>query len=152
MPKKGRDKDKDSLVEDQDEEDPTKVKRNLTEIMEFPEIRYIRTEKFYSKEELEFYADLKKKPSKYYDMPIRGLGIKALKMSSTGLPSVDADTIQELVNGHLEKQLHGTKDPKFIQDLKKALECWLEMKRIETLMTTFIVSLIQSVNPKGRLF
>jgi hypothetical protein len=151
MPKKGNSAaKKESPGFDEEEEDPLKVKRNLTEIVDFPEIRYIRTEKFYSKEELDFYQEMGKKPSKFYDMGIKGLGIKPLKLSNTGLPSVDGDTIQGLVNGHLEKELDNKKDPKFISDLKKALECWLEMKRIETLMTTFIVSLIQSINPKGK--
>jgi uncharacterized membrane-anchored protein YjiN (DUF445 family) len=137
---------------DEEYEDPTKIKRVLTEINEFEEVRYIRTEKFYTQEELNEYALLGKKPKKYYEMPVRGLGMKPGKLSSTGIPSVDADTIQELVNGRLEKELSKTRDEEFVQGLKKALECWLEMKRIETLMTTFIASLIQSVDPKGTYY
>ena len=149
MPKK-KQTQVESFSDEENEEDPLKIRRNLTEINEFDEIRYIRTEKFYTKQELEELHLMGKKPGKFYDMPVKGLGIKPIKLSNTGIPSVDADTIQILVNGHLEKELEGKKDINFILDLKNALQCWLEMKRIETLMTTFIVSLIQAVNPKGR--
>ena len=149
MPKKGKGSSMETFSDDENEEDPLKIRRNLTEINEFDEIRYLRTEKFYTKQELEELYIQGKKPGKFYDMPIKGLGIKPIKLSNTGIPSVDADTIQILVNGHLEKELEGKNDLKFIMDLKEALQCWLEMKRIETLMTTFIVSLIQAVNPKG---
>lgn len=150
MPKKGNAKTVDTMVEDDElDEDPLKIKRVQTEVTDFPEVRNIRTEKMYTRQELESLEILGKKPAKFYDMPIRGLGIKPVKYSTTGLPSVDNDTIQALVNGKLESELIEKQNPDFIFALKKALECWLEMKRIETLMTTFIASLIQSINPRG---
>ena len=148
MPKKG--KRPETPPQEDAAEDPLKVKRTLTQVDDFEEVRYIRTEKFYSHAELEELAVLKKKPNKFYEMPVRGLGIRATKFSSTGIPSVDAETVQDLVAGRLESELAGRRDEEFVQGLKRALECWLEMKRIETLMTTFISSLIQAVDPKGR--
>ena len=150
MPKKAKGNLADIFPDEDEEEDPLKVKRHLTEITQFEQVRFFRTEKFYSKAELHQFTLQNKKPNKFYEMPIRGLGIKPKKFSTTGIPSVDTDTVQELVGGHLEKELLEKKDPEFILDLKNALQCWLEMKRIETLMTTFIVSLIQAVNPKGK--
>ena len=147
--KNNKRKAKEELEEEINEEDinPLKVTRNFTKVDDFKEIRYFRTEKIYTEEELLSFRLENKSPNKYYDMPVKGIGLKPTKFSITGLPSVDNDVIQKLASGEALKELTKRGQEEYGIELSKALTSWITMKQIETLMTTFIVSLIEMVNP-----
>jgi DNA polymerase-1 len=138
---------KENSESEDDDENPLKVKRVMTQVNDFEEVRYFRVEKQYTEQELEEYTMLGKKPNKFYVMPVKGFGLKPVKFSMTGLPSVDGEVIQELASGSVQKQFAERGDPEMGIKFGNALQTWLKMKQIETLLTTFIISLLQLVYP-----
>ena len=136
---------KSKVKTEEEQEDLTKMKRVLVEVNEFPEVRIFRTQKRYSFEELEEMKYQGTKLSKFYDMSIRGLGLTPIKWSMTGLPSVDHDVIRDLSNGVVQTALAERGQTQFGEELGEALKCLVQMKQIETLMSTFMVSLIDAV-------
>jgi hypothetical protein len=79
-------------------------------------------------------------------MVIKGLGLKCLEMTATGLPQADSPAIKTLAGKAPSKGQYGQAYDHFKAlgqeqqgiEMSLALEHWLNYKGIETLLTTYI--------------
>lgn len=100
----------------------------------------------------------KNEPHRYREMTIRGLGIKPLGFTKSGIPAID----QPIVKKMLQKDSNGFSYAynQFMQNFNdehkaKAFEVALKdyelFKTIETLLQTFIIPLQESADQNGRI-
>ena len=91
-----------TIVEDNEEDNPLKITRNLTEINDFSKTRYFKVAKIPDFEYPEYIENPKNRKLKFRQMPVIGYGIKSIKESLSGLPSVDTDVLKKLSDGPIE--------------------------------------------------
>ena len=102
--------------------------------------------------------DGQKKPLKFRNMVIKGLGLKPIGFNASGLPSVDQHIIKKL----LEKEENGKSnafnqfmlkynDEQKANNFEKALECYINYKFVETQLQTFIIPLQERADQNGRI-
>lgn len=90
-------------IEEEDEDDPMKVVRNLKRVDDFPEVRLFRVEKLPDFDYSKIGQTGRELKTKYRDMPVQGFGIPPVIISETGLPSVDTTALKMLADGHIAK-------------------------------------------------
>ena len=142
-------------LDNDDSDDKPKVKKvnKILDAKIFPETRTFKV--------LNTLGTLKpgrKKPNKFCEMTIKGLGLPVIDYTAAGLPSVDITVLKKLV-GDQEKKQEGLLY-KFYKDKKeeekglaaqKAFESLMEHRSIETLLQTYILPLQDSAIIDGRI-
>ena len=96
---------------------------------------------------------------KKHSMVIKGLGLKCLEMTATGLPQADSPAIKTLAGKAPSKGQYGQAYDHFKAlgqeqqgiEMSLALEHWLNYKGIETLLTTYIWPLQEAPDSKQRI-
>jgi DNA polymerase-1 len=91
-------------------------------------------------------------------MTIKGLGLKPLDFTETGIPSVDQHVIKDMVKKDSAGQSYAYKnflekfgDEKLAKSFEEALSSYEQYKSIETLLKTFIIPLQEAADKYGRI-
>jgi len=99
-----------------------------------------------------------KKPRKKRNMVIKGLGLKPIDFTTSGLPAVD----QHIIKALLAKEENGKSkafnqflsleyNEKQATDFENALKCYINYKFVETQLQTFIIPLQEYADRNGRI-
>ncbi len=93
-------------------------------------------------EGLEYEEDKNaKRIKKFRNMKIKGYNIPAPKTSVSGLPSADTNVLNLLTQGLIMKHFKKIGDIETGEKIQKALIILLNLRKTETLLNTFIISL-----------
>ena len=137
-------------IKKEKEYDPLAQERNFTVIDEYPATRYFKVKKLDNYDYKE--KDSKKAKLKYRDMSITGYGIPVQNMSISGIPSVDSGCLKILAGGVAKDFFIKKNDPETGKIIDTLLNTILKLKSTETLLNTFIVSLMDQIDKKdGRI-
>lgn len=140
--------EKEESLKKEKEYDPMAQDRNFTVINEYPKIRYLKVKKLEGYD----YQEIDPNKLKYRDMKIEGLGIPPQNYSINGLPSVDGGSLKKLADGIVKDYFKSKNDEETGEIVEKLLNTILKLKSTETLLNTFIVSLMEQIDVKdGRI-
>lgn len=138
-----------------EDDDPLKVRRNFKVIDKFETVRMFKVEKLAGHdygEEPKFKANGEQKVAKKYrEMPVRGYGIPATSLSASGLPSVENEALKGLLEKGLAQHFQSIGQPELGEKLKIAVQALIDMRQTETLLHTFIESLLEAIDDGGRV-
>lgn len=144
-----------AVQEPEADDDPLKVKRNVKVVDDVEETRYFKVERlpwFDYGEPVAYTKDGRAKPAKKSrEMPVKGYGMKPIAYSASGMPSVENEVLKTLVKDALITHFTAKGEPELGEKLKKAVQALIDMRSTETLLHTFIESLLGSIDDKGRV-
>ncbi|KAL4512005.1 hypothetical protein ABPG72_012850 [Tetrahymena utriculariae] len=105
-----------------------------------------------------FIPEGKKKPPKQLDMNITGLGLEVINLTDSGMPAADLPVLKILA-GNPKKGNYGAigeyykqkGDEEMGKKASQAIESLIQLKQVETLLTTFIIPLRELADADGRI-
>jgi DNA polymerase-1 len=110
----------------------------------YDKVREFRVEKL-----PEHVYDESENDNKFRMMKVEGLGLPVLVRSLSGLPSVDTNSIQALLESDIES--HFKEEPSLGPRLRQSLNDLQELRKTNTLLNTFLSSLLEYRDYEDRI-
>lgn len=151
------DEDEEEVLEDLDNDnDPEPQIKKANKILDAK--NFAETRVFKVLNTLGTLKTERKKPNKFTELVIKGLGMPIVDYTASGLPSVDIAVLKKMA-GDKEKQKNGLIYSFFEKkgeinkaiEAQKAIESLIEHRAIETLIQTYIIPLQVSAEIDGRI-
>ncbi len=139
-----KEKPKSDKLKEEKERDIFFIERNMEDKEFYDKVREFKVEK---KEDHDYGET--EKDNKYRLMKVEGLGLPVPIRSLSGLPSVDTNSLQTLLDSDIES--HFKEDQSIGPRLRESLNDLLELRKTNTLLNTFLSSLLEYRDSDDRI-